>query len=121
MPDRTPASRENPRLLAKISRPIAYGETITSCGVPGCPNPHRTTNLCVGHYQQFYKWRRKQEQDGVTRIRQSHGDALRIFETYQGGRTDSCLVPGCDRPFLARGLCKLHYTRAARRAKGNDQ
>lgn len=43
---------------------------------------------------------------------------LTMAEFHAGRAPDVCTVEGCDRPYLAKGECKLHYGRT-QRAAGN--
>lgn len=118
-PRREPASRVDPHFLAKIARPVSSTEQLIACGVPSCPHPHRTTNLCIGHYMQLYKWRHAQ---GMPRIRHDRSKVTRIANLYRGKLPADeryCHMPHCDRPYRVRGLCHTHYNQHLRASKSS--
>lgn len=92
-----------------------------TCGVPGCDKPHSALNLCWNHYQRFYKWRKtnawvmpEYEFDDLTPYLQPAKGIHKISV-----KDMFCHVPGCDKKFLARGLCSNHYMRWYKREKRN--
>ena len=77
-------------------RRSTYGE----CQVGGCADVRYSKGYCAYHYHANRK----------------HGNPLaasgrrtRAFKVAPEGAT--CSVEGCDRPFLAKGLCNTHYKR----------
>lgn len=100
-------------LVLATARPISRNENITVCGIPGCGAPHRTANLCVKHYSQLCRWRKKNNQP---RIRQDFSAAVAAARP---AHTDDepptgCLVDGCGKKLQARGLCRKHYNQLLR-------
>ena len=65
------------------------------CEVDGCPNRTPRGRYCSTHQRHLHLY----------------GDPL-AGRFSPKTHPDTCSVDGCDRPYRARGLCKLHYDRA---------
>jgi len=63
------------------------------CNYDGCTNPQKSRGLCTGHYWQLIRRR------SLSPLRKK----VKAFSN------DTCIIVGCDKPFYAREVCKLHY------------
>lgn len=61
------------------------------CIIDDCTEIPRAKGLCVMHWSRWYRY----------------GDPQAHPFSPKGSR--QCEVPGCDRPYMARGLCSGHY------------
>lgn len=101
------------------------------CRFDGCENPHKSSGLCNGHYQQERKGMELRQLRGVQKECSfsqcmkpihAHGlcpghlaqkkrgqplTALNVFRVYTSSRT--CEEPGCETVMTAKGRCARHY------------
>ena len=79
----------------------ATATTAKLCAVEGCGRPARKRGWCGTHYQ---RWFRSGGPNG--------GDPLSFAPSSRPWPGGTCLVPGCDGPNYALGLCRMHAHRA---------
>lgn len=109
MPDLDPAE------LYKLAQPVTRYEAPTSCAVADCTEPHHKTGLCSRHYMKLYHWRKAND---MPRIRQDYSNVTTALPaTYKRDHADTCTITNCERPYSARGLCRMHYNRHLRATK----
>lgn len=69
---------------------------VNLCAVEGCGrNVHRRSGYCRRHHYRFI----------------TYGDPLRGGPLRNTHHDTTCQLPDCRRPYLAKGLCSLHYSR----------
>jgi hypothetical protein len=73
------------------------------CVIHGCTRPHKGHGLCRFHL------RRKRADAEWRGVAFEQGDPLAVWVVREPGRR--CTAPGCDNPYSAKGLCRIHYLR----------
>ena len=86
------------------------GDAPATCGVPNCPNKHRTQNLCSSHYHRLNIAKRSTGE--IRKAAPAQVLMLAIEPIEDPNRP--CNVPGCSKSRHIRGLCKAHYTQYRR-------
>lgn len=121
----TPLFKKRPTItgeqINRIAKPLLRYTEPDTCQVPNCHNKHRAANLCGSHHAIWLKWRKANGMTG--RIRQDFTEVLKYVQPASKRVTMNnrhCHVPNCDRPFLGRGLCKMHHNRFQRAAGSNS-
>lgn len=109
-------SKVAPEIIHQYAKAIEQGHTPEFCGVPDCYWPYHTANLCLGHYRVWTAWRKA---NGIGRPRLDHSHLIKIAQSpapknKMTVKDRHCHVEGCSRPYMARGLCKLHHHRYLR-------
>lgn len=109
-------SKVDPETLNTYAKPVEQGHAPEFCGVPDCYWPYFRVNLCLGHYKQLNAWRNAQ---GLGRIKADYSHLIQIAQApapknKMSTKERHCHVDGCQRPYMARGLCKLHHHRYLR-------
>ena len=93
------------------------------CNVPDCDRTTYSANLCCSHYMQRVRYLQK-----LHPVKRPRFD-WRELETYLQPRKGlwgikpselHCHVPDCNKKYLSRGLCTMHYSRWYKGKKKSD-
>lgn len=103
----------------------ARGErrAVIGCSVQDCTDQHAAKGYCKRHYMALQKPRKTKYFDcidcGVPCVNPD-GRCRPCNDAFKRGRNrERCIRDGCERPHVARGLCKSHYE--SERTKGRPQ
>lgn len=80
------------------------------CKIQGCGARIYARGMCNKHYQ-LDRLHRLKEIQGPTQS-QSQSISTGITAQQISPRQTGCLVPGCEKPIMAKGLCSTHYQKS---------
>ena len=86
------------------------------CTVKGCDR-HQTTKVgfCQSHYQMYRTLIAKGLTDEEARTQLDE-----TTRRYKTNTKRTCCVEGCNKPYYAKGMCRVHYARLVRNSAKID-
>ena len=104
--------------------PTMSSQRPTTCTAEGCDEPVKMSGLCARHWLESRPLCSVEgcethlDEKASGGMCPKHYKRLRATGTTDGPTppTLACTVEGCDRPHLAKGMCRLHYQRARQAA-----
>ena len=94
---------------------VVTSPPLRTCSQPGCERPLIAKGYCTMHYS---RWRAGRNM--AAPIGSLYGMPTQARLAYWNRpkkQPDACLIPGCSRPQISKGLCNTHYSRQRMQAR----